>query len=283
MADASGYIDASIPGLAHAARVPIPSCEEAITCFLAPDPYSRTKDNDGRRIEAVDGGWRILTYQSHRERATSVRHNANAAIRMREIRARRLMEEEQKEDVPNVPDELRDVPNVPQAEARQMQRQGITAAAELGMSIEKQEIAEALIMAKIAEPALSDLLKTPGITAKLVRDLNRQLKAKGKRTGVLILELRRACSESLAQQKEAMEKAADRCRKENLSRARREEWDKLADEAKTAYHVMVAPTIASLIRRNDFTQWTPEKEPEPAAINRFWDSFEKLNGAKPNG
>ncbi len=51
---------ASVPGLADAAKVTRKECDAALRTFLAPDPDSRTKDHDGRRIEEIDGGWIIL-------------------------------------------------------------------------------------------------------------------------------------------------------------------------------------------------------------------------------
>lgn len=66
MADHAGRVHGSIPGLAHMARVPLEDCETALHTFLSPDPYSRTPDHEGRRIETIDGGWRLLNYAKHR-------------------------------------------------------------------------------------------------------------------------------------------------------------------------------------------------------------------------
>ena len=66
MADARGRVWASIPGLANRARVPIADAEDAINRFLSPDEYSRTPDNEGRRIEPIDGGWRLLNHEKYR-------------------------------------------------------------------------------------------------------------------------------------------------------------------------------------------------------------------------
>jgi hypothetical protein len=65
--DMDGIVEGSIPGLAHLARVTIPEAEAAISKFLAPDPHSRTPDYDGRRLEAVDGGWRVLNHEKYRD------------------------------------------------------------------------------------------------------------------------------------------------------------------------------------------------------------------------
>lgn len=34
--------------------------------FLSPDKWSRTTDNEGRRIEPIDGGWRLLNHAKYR-------------------------------------------------------------------------------------------------------------------------------------------------------------------------------------------------------------------------
>ena len=67
MADHAGLVHASIPGLAHIANVPIEDCQIALDTFLAPDRYSRSPEHEGRRIEPIDGGWRLLNYAKFRE------------------------------------------------------------------------------------------------------------------------------------------------------------------------------------------------------------------------
>ena len=67
-ADAQGRVDGSIPGLAHISRVSVDACEKALMVLSSPDTYSRTKDYEGRRIEPIDGGWRILNYGKYREK-----------------------------------------------------------------------------------------------------------------------------------------------------------------------------------------------------------------------
>jgi len=67
MADRKGRVHGSIPGLANRARVTLEECEHALSRFMSPDKYSRTHDHDGRRIEEIDGGWRLLNYAKYRE------------------------------------------------------------------------------------------------------------------------------------------------------------------------------------------------------------------------
>jgi len=66
MADRHGEVQASVPGLARVANVPMDDCLAALATFLAPDQYSRTPDNEGRRIEVVEGGWRLLNHAKYR-------------------------------------------------------------------------------------------------------------------------------------------------------------------------------------------------------------------------
>ncbi len=66
MADKNGRIWGSVPGIAGIARVPVESCRRALDRFLGPDLDSRTKEHEGRRIEAIDGGWKLLNYAKYR-------------------------------------------------------------------------------------------------------------------------------------------------------------------------------------------------------------------------
>lgn len=65
--DANGYVRAAIPALAKLVDVPIPRMVEIMEHLCAPDEYSRSRDNDGRRLTEADGGWQILNYSKYRE------------------------------------------------------------------------------------------------------------------------------------------------------------------------------------------------------------------------
>lgn len=82
--DKEGVVRASIPGLAKTAGVTIEACESAINCFLSPDPYSRTRDFEGRRIQEVDGGWFLINHAKYRDLRTQ--KNINDAERKRKSR-----------------------------------------------------------------------------------------------------------------------------------------------------------------------------------------------------
>lgn len=88
LADRDGIVEASVPGLAHDARVTLEQAQAALSTFLAPDPHSRTKDFDGRRIEEVRGGWRLLNHDLYREKLDAEDQRDKAAERKRRQRRR---------------------------------------------------------------------------------------------------------------------------------------------------------------------------------------------------
>lgn len=65
--DSLGFLRASAPALASLCRVPLQRFEEIIAALEAPDPYSRSEENDGRRLQRVSGGWVVLNYLAYRE------------------------------------------------------------------------------------------------------------------------------------------------------------------------------------------------------------------------
>ena len=67
MSDKNGEVMASVPGLAKTAGITIPECRSGLETLMSPDPDSRTKDHDGRRIEEVDGGWNLLNHGKYRQ------------------------------------------------------------------------------------------------------------------------------------------------------------------------------------------------------------------------
>lgn len=88
LADADGVVEVSVPGLADFARVPIPACREALQTLQAPDPYSRTTDHDGRRIEPVEGGFLLLNHAAYREKTDKDTRREYLRGKKQESRAR---------------------------------------------------------------------------------------------------------------------------------------------------------------------------------------------------
>ena len=86
MADRHGFVAAAVPGLARRAGVSLVATESALSKFLSPDPYSRSKEHDGRRIEEGDGGWYLLNYSKYREKFDEDERRERDAVRKRASR-----------------------------------------------------------------------------------------------------------------------------------------------------------------------------------------------------
>lgn len=87
MADREGEVSASVPGLAYRAGVSVSECEEALGKFLGPDPYSRTREAEGRRIELVSGGWRLLNHAKYRAMLGKEERREYQRVKQAEYRA----------------------------------------------------------------------------------------------------------------------------------------------------------------------------------------------------
>ena len=86
MSDLHGNVSASVPGIAHTARVTLDQAKDALEKLMSPDPYSRTPDYEGRRLEAIDGGWHILNYLKYKHIISA--ENQREANRIRQERHR---------------------------------------------------------------------------------------------------------------------------------------------------------------------------------------------------
>lgn len=110
MSDKDGIVSSSVPGLAHFARVSVQECEAALATFLSPDPYSRTPDHDGRRVEKVAGGWRLLNHGVYRDRRDDAATRERKRQWDRENRPSGHARMAQSDDGPTQSDEVRPNP-----------------------------------------------------------------------------------------------------------------------------------------------------------------------------
>lgn len=88
VANKHGEVHAAIPGLAQIAGLTVEVVESSIEKFLAPDKYSRTPDDEGRRIEAIEGGWLLLNHAKYRAMASKDEEKTASAKRQQAFRAR---------------------------------------------------------------------------------------------------------------------------------------------------------------------------------------------------
>jgi len=112
LADERGVVVGTIPGLAKMAGVSLEATRKAMDIFLSPDPDSGSKEFEGRRIETIDRGWRLLMHAKYR--ALRSKEEKLEADRVRIATKRSLA----KNDViPHMSQESQIVANVAQAEA----------------------------------------------------------------------------------------------------------------------------------------------------------------------
>ena len=66
--DRRQVVRASVPGLAHAARLSVDETRAALAELEAPDPDSQSQDQEGRRIVRLpDGGWFVVNGAKYRD------------------------------------------------------------------------------------------------------------------------------------------------------------------------------------------------------------------------
>ncbi len=86
--DKNGNVEGSVPGLADMARLTIEETLEALEKLRSPDPHSRTKENEGRRIEDIDGGWVVLNHQKYRDKMNADERREYLRVKQVEHRAK---------------------------------------------------------------------------------------------------------------------------------------------------------------------------------------------------
>ncbi len=88
MTDKFGRVEASVPGLADFARVTVAECRTALTALESPDPDSRSKEEDGRRITPIEGGWQLINHAKYRAKLSADDRRDYLAQKQREWRAK---------------------------------------------------------------------------------------------------------------------------------------------------------------------------------------------------
>lgn len=88
MSDGEGFVLASVPSLARRANVPLESCQTALEKFLAPELHSSSQEFQGRRIEPIDGGWKLLNHAKYKSMMSLEHRRAYNAIKQKQYRDR---------------------------------------------------------------------------------------------------------------------------------------------------------------------------------------------------
>ena len=98
--DMQGVVDATIPGIARLAAVPIEAVERAVGLLSQPDPYSTSKNEDGARIKKIDDGhWLVVNRNAYRDSWTKEDRREYQKKWKRDDRARKAAKRAQHESV----------------------------------------------------------------------------------------------------------------------------------------------------------------------------------------
>jgi hypothetical protein len=92
LSNSEGFVEMPIPAIASRARVGLDECAEAIARLEAPDPYSRTGLEEGRRILRVTEEktlWKIVNFEYYRALRSADQKREYQKRYMREYRARK--------------------------------------------------------------------------------------------------------------------------------------------------------------------------------------------------
>jgi len=84
--DAEGLVHNTVAGLGKDAELTYDEARAAIHVLESPDPKSTSKDEEGRRIKPVEGGWIVVNHWKYRDEMQKIRQEN--ARRQREKRAR---------------------------------------------------------------------------------------------------------------------------------------------------------------------------------------------------
>ncbi len=91
-ADATGFVEASLPGIARAANLDQAETEEAMVILESPDEHSKDLEanpqNEGRRVLKVPRGWMIINYEEYRNRRSDEDRREYMRKYMKDYRAK---------------------------------------------------------------------------------------------------------------------------------------------------------------------------------------------------
>lgn len=79
--DENGFVACSRSGLRRMANVTDAELDAALMCLESPDDDSRTPDNDGRRVDRIEGGWVVLNHKKYRDHSEVSREKTRERVR----------------------------------------------------------------------------------------------------------------------------------------------------------------------------------------------------------
>lgn len=111
LADKHGHVDMTPQFISAITGMPLEDLQRCIDRFVQPDPASRTPDEDGRRLVALDPsrpwGWRIVNHAKYREKARKSVYDERRTATGEDAERKK---DERSKSVPTRPDASRALP-----------------------------------------------------------------------------------------------------------------------------------------------------------------------------
>lgn len=79
--DMNGFVNVSRPGMEHLCNVTKEEFDTAIKYLEGPDPESKSKRYEGRRIEKVDGGWMVINHDKYHDHENKKREQTKERVK----------------------------------------------------------------------------------------------------------------------------------------------------------------------------------------------------------
>jgi hypothetical protein len=176
LSDRRGIVEASLPGLADAARVTLEECEDALKRLSAPDRYSRSSEHEGRRIAPVDGGWALLNHGRYRDRLMSEERQEKSRKGTRErVRRHREKQHVTRYEDPDPRSQIPEADPNAEAESRAAPPPAPARTLDFTESDDESLIPLDLVARADARGVFSDMLSgMPGVTVEQLRDKARE-------------------------------------------------------------------------------------------------------------
>lgn len=89
MKDRNGEIRGDVRGLARMANLEEAQMRDAIERFTSEDEHSKSSEFGGRRLEPIEGGWRVLNHQKYIESMRRMSKRTGAVSRQERARGKR--------------------------------------------------------------------------------------------------------------------------------------------------------------------------------------------------
>ena len=103
LADEDGVVRARGHGLARMVNLPMSDMQEALNRLMEPDPESKSKEEEGRRVIEIEDGYLLVNYKKYRDTKTSAERREETRKRVQRYRAHHKLNGDNEDATPVTP------------------------------------------------------------------------------------------------------------------------------------------------------------------------------------